>query len=240
MTLGPSSEKTSPTLGVITLALCSFVSSCSREETPPSPADSNSVSVEAQAVRGKLDKMSDAERRQFVSDKLDIALNYIAQEPLLGNFLDSIFQQQEPRASFELVSDIPHLAEVVGFQGFQGDAFTISAETIKKTTQEWSFRHIINLAPECFATDGKLIVVVMHELLHMKRREDGVPFTTPTVEEQETFRQSISLSKSLAEALSQKSGKDSAGQMANRISEEIEEALIKDRILLSSWLRKPR
>lgn len=219
--------------------MCAFVGGCAREESVKADASATEAFLDP-SIRSKLDKMSSEERRQFVSQRLEVALKYIGRDPSLGTFMDSIFGVKEQRASFELVADVPRLAEAVGFEGFQGDAFTISAEVINKVSKQSQFRHVINLAPECFASDGKLIVVVMHELIHMRRREQGVPMVSPVLEEQETFSEGIRRAMDLASSLKLPPINNGVNGDAQRIGHEIEAALMADRKLLAIWLRRPR
>jgi hypothetical protein len=223
----------------VVLALASFTGGCSRDEALASQEGHSDRSIPTSNIRAQLDSLNSDQKRAFVQEKISNALDYIALIPELSVFVDSVLNSDKPRASFELVSDIDALSRDLGVVGFSGDALTMTAKRTNSQTNQGTFRHVINLSPECFSTDGKLTVILIHELTHMQRRENGVPLESPTAEEQETFSAGIKLALSVNEKLS--SGNRVRDEnYDSQMQKEIEDTLINERIILSQWLRRPR
>ena len=115
----------------------------------------------------------------------------------------------------------------------------MTAKRADSQTNQGAFRHDVSLSPDCFSTGGKLVVILIHELTHMQRRESGVPLESHVFEEQETFSAGIKLALAVNDKLScgnRVKDEDCDSQM----QKEIEDALIDERMMLSQWLRRPR
>lgn len=167
-----------------------------------------------------------------VQQELQKALQYISTDPTLASFVKSVFQLQGPRAKFELVSDIPALAASFGEKGFIGDAFTVSMEK-RPPSGPSTFVHVISLAETSFSSTGKLVVVLAHELLHMQRRELGIPMNSTKDEEIAVFTEGISLAERIALRLTSNVG---ATAEDKKVASDIIAALATDRGYLQDWI----
>ena len=120
---------------------------------------------------------------------------------------------------------------------FDLDALTATIEVPSRDGVPTSFQHIVNLAPECFTNDGRLIGVLLHEFLHMERRERGIPIESVAAEEVAVFTDGIRRAHDIAVALSTPPVGASIDPHHLCVANEIDEALAEDRLHLGRWLR---
>jgi len=223
----------------LTLALATFAGGCAQGDEG-AVTEPTMVSERDDSIRVMLDRMAPRERRAFVGERIDRALGLIVRDPQLREFVESLVNGAAPRVAFELVSDVSRLAERVGIRGFVGDALTATIERPGRASEPSRFSHVVNLAPECFVSDGRLVVVLLHEFLHMERRERGVPFESVAAEEVSVFTEGIRRANELAVALRLPPIGASIDPVEARVGGEIDAALAADRRYLAEWLRQPR
>ncbi len=236
---GPERHNRTRAAAIATLALATFAAGCGRGEVDPAPEPSK-TSQRNDAIRGMLDRMTPDERRAFVGERLKRAIDFVQRDPLIRGFVDRVLTSTPPRVSFELVADVPRLAERLGMGSFDLDALTATIEVPSREGAPTRFQHIVNLAPECFTNDGRLIVVLLHEFLHMERRERGIPIESVAAEEVAVFTDGIGRAHDIAVALRTPPVGASIVPQQLRVADEIDEALAVDRLHLGRWLRESR
>lgn len=210
----------------VTLATALMFASCG--EHRPSP-DASAIVAQEAAVRAQMRSMPRDALSNFVRERSLEALQIISASTSLSPFIDNLFAGDKPRVDIQLVGSASKQAAAYGLAGFDGDAFTITAET-RKTGQPSSYTHTVYLEDSCFTSRGRLIVVLSHELLHMQRRENGLPMTSLRDEEIAVFQNGIDLAEELVRD----------NKVESTIAQEIRVALATDRSTLARWLRAPR
>lgn len=208
------------------LSAALLFASCGERASSERPVEAEDAVA---AIRAKMQKMPPEALTEFINQNALAALNTIVQATPLAGVVESVFGGASPRVRIELTDNVPQSAARYGIKDFQGDAFTITAEH-QQAGKPTTFEHIVYLQDSCFVSKGKLIVVLSHELLHMKRREEGVPMTSLRDEEVAVFSSGINLAEDLVRD----------AKVDSRTAQEITAALAEDRATLARWVRTRR
>ena len=166
-------------------------------------------------------------------------VGHVLMVPPISPFVDSVFSPEGPRVRIELTDNAARVAQELGQRNFQGDAFTITAR-VPNAGSAPTFTHVLYIQDTCFDTTGKLVVVLMHELMHMERRERGIPLTTNAEEERAVFAGGIAAAEGLVQVLQATLETSPQASAHREIAREINLALAEERRLLAHWLRSRR
>lgn len=177
------------------------------------------------------------ESLQPYHEKIGGALNLALQDPnILATYRDSTIEfifTDDVNVYFSVISDrFEQRGEggsAPGLNSWQGDGMTVSM--LRKSTGKLS--HIVILQNGLLDDPAKLANTIIHELGHIKNRNDGVAAEDYGEEEVATFTSSIECLRRLIIRLRNTNGPDDA--IAKRIEESI---LPKEQRMLESYRRK--